>query len=74
MEMIIVRVLLASVGLYLVDLLTVGFVCGFAVFLLACIATALLFCGYYRLVVARKPTEHWRWERFGSAMYRMEVA
>ena len=76
MENLIFRVLVASVGLYFIDLLIIGFALGFGAFLAFCVAIWLLFWSYHRLVASRqvKPVQNWRWQQFGNNVYRMEVA
>ena len=72
METIVVRVLLASVTLFVLDLLTIGFVFGFGAFLVFSAGIAALLWGYRRLVLQQQPAT-WQWERFGSAWVRLEV-
>jgi uncharacterized membrane protein YvlD (DUF360 family) len=73
METIIVRVLEGAVALFVLDLLIIGFAFGFGAFLVFSAVIAALLWGYHRYVIQRQPMT-WQWERFGSAIYRMEVA
>ncbi len=76
MDTLIFRVLAACCGLYLVDLLIIGFAFGFGAFLACCAAFWLILRAYHRLMISRsiRPVQSWRWDRFGAACYRMEVA
>lgn len=74
METVIFRVLVASLGLYALDLLICGFVFGFGAFLGLCVATILIIRAYHRLVLQRPRKPAFQLARFGSAIYRMEVA
>lgn len=75
MNTIIFRVLMAAVGLYVIDLLLCGFAFGFVAFLALSVSTGLVFWMYHRLIICKnQPVRNWRWERFGAAIYRMEVA
>lgn len=73
MEPIIIRVLQAALALFCLDLLIIGFVFGFGAFLIFSAGFLAALWAYHRLVIQRQPTT-WRWERFGSALYRLEVA
>ena len=76
MESLVFRVLAASVGLYLVDLVAYGFVLGFGVFFALCAVSGLLFWLSYRWMPMRtqKPSASWQWAYFGNQLIRMEVA
>lgn len=74
METIIFRVLVAVTGLFLLDLLICGFAFGFPVFLALSASVGLLFWMYHRLVIRQQQAVVCRWEYFGTAVYRMEVA